>query len=107
MHKIVIADTSCLLFHSLQKPLYLTKNFFMKEMIIRVPEESVAFVEEFVEKIGGDVSQIKMKISAKNKKAETKKSTKPKPLDFFGKWKDIDLDPKTYRKKLWRKTPEF
>lgn len=77
----------------------------MKEMIIKVPDDSVAFVEEFVEKIGGDVSQIKT--FAKNKKAETKKTKRPKPLDFFGTWRDINLDPKTYRKKLWRKTPEF
>jgi len=83
------------------------KKFFMKEMIIKVPDESVAFVEEFVEKIGGDVSKIKTKTSAKSKKNETKKTKRPKPLDFFGTWHDIDLNPKTYRKKLWRKTPEF
>jgi hypothetical protein len=79
----------------------------MKEMIIRVPDGSVAFVEEFVEKIGGDVSQVKSKTSAKSKNSETKKTKRPKPLDFFGTWRDIDLDPKTYRKKLWRKTSEF
>jgi hypothetical protein len=79
----------------------------MKEMIIRVPDDSVAFVEEFVEKIGGGVSEIKGKTSAKSKKTETKKTKGPKPLDFFGTWRGIDLDPKTYRKKLWRKTPEF
>jgi len=79
----------------------------MKEMIIRVPDDRVAFVEEFVEKIGGNVSEIKKKISSQNKNTATKKPKRPKPLDFFGTWKDIDLNPKTYRKKLWRKTPEF
>jgi hypothetical protein len=79
----------------------------MKEMIIRVPDDSVAFVEEFVEKIGGGVSEIKNKASAKSKKAERKKTKRPKPLDFFGTWRDIDLDPRTYRKKLWRKSQEF
>jgi len=54
------------------------KKFFMKEMIIKVPDESVAFVEEFVEKIGGDVSQIKTKTSAKNKKTEIKETKKTK-----------------------------
>jgi hypothetical protein len=87
--------------------MYLQKKFFMKEMIIRVPEDSVAFIEELVEKIGGDVTEIKIKSSAKKKKTEDTKAKRPKPLDFFGTWPDIDLDPKTYRKKLWRKTPEF
>ena len=79
----------------------------MKEMIIKVPDESVAFVEEFVEKIGGDVSKIKAKTSAKSKKSETKKTRRPKPLDFFDTWHDIDLNPKTYRKKLCEKLQNF
>jgi len=78
----------------------------MKVMVIKVPDESVAFVEEFIEKIGGDVTP-KTKAVAKSKKVETKKTKRPKPLDFLGTWKDINLDPKTYRKKLWRRTPEF
>ena len=72
-----------------------------------MPDESVAFVEEFVEKIGGNVTGIKIKTPAKNKKVETKKPKRPKPLDFFGTWRDIPLNPKTYRKNLWRKTSEF
>ncbi|MCW3109489.1 MAG: hypothetical protein JWQ09_3995, partial [Segetibacter sp.] len=35
------------------------------------------------------------------------KVTKAKPLDFFGTWPDIPLDPETYRGKLWRKIPEL
>jgi hypothetical protein len=79
----------------------------MKEMIIKVTDDSVAFVEEFIEKIGGDISKRKIKTSANNKENKSKKTKKPKPLDFFGIWRDIDLDHKNYRKKLWRKTPEF
>ncbi len=70
----------------------------MKEIIVNVPEDAVTFVEEFVERIGG-------KIITSSKKSE--KIKKPKPLDFFGTWKDIPLDPKTYREKLWRKVPEL
>ncbi len=73
----------------------------MKELIIRVPDDSVAFVEEFIEKIGGDVAGIK------DETTKNKKEKKPKPLDFFGTWRDIDLDPHTYRNKLWLKTPGF
>lgn len=75
----------------------------MKELIINVPEESVEFVEEFVERIGGIIDSTKNK----NKSNSKVKGTKPQPLDFFGTWPDIPLDPKTYREKLWRKIPEL
>lgn len=73
----------------------------MKIMTIQVPDDSVDFVEEFVERIGGSVET-----SVEEKKEKGKAQTKKyKPLDFFGTWSDIDLDPKTYRKQLWRKAP--
>lgn len=70
----------------------------MKEIIISVPEDAVGFVEEFVERIGGIIEGVesKKKISSKQQ------TTNSQPLDFFGTWPDIPLDPKTYRKKLWR-----
>lgn len=73
----------------------------MKVMTIQVPDDSVEFVEEFVERIGGNVEK---KEEEKQKKATLKKV---KPLDFFGTWTDIHLDPETYRKKLWRKAPQL
>lgn len=75
----------------------------MKELIINVPEDAVKFVEEFVERIGGIIEP------AKNKKKISSKEqgTNSKPLDFFGTWPDIPLDPKTYRKKLWREIQEL
>jgi hypothetical protein len=79
----------------------------MKEMIIKVPDESVAFVEEFLEKIGGGVTKKRVETSQKNNKSEIKKRRTPKPLDFFETWQDINFNPKTYRKKLWRKTQGF
>ena len=75
----------------------------MKELIINVPEDAVEFVEELVERIGGT------KQVAKNKKRLKKPENKvnPKPMDFFGTWKDIPLDPKTYRDTVWRTIPEL
>lgn len=61
----------------------------MTTMTIQVPDDSVEFVEEFIERIGGSIEE-------KDKEAQEK------PLDSFGAWMDIDLDPETYRKKLWR-----
>lgn len=74
----------------------------MKEIIIKVPDDAAEFVEEFVERIGGTIE------NQKNKNTfEKGKAAKNKPLDFFGTWVDIPLDPKTYREKLWRKITEL
>lgn len=71
----------------------------MKEIIIKVPEDSVAFVEELVERIGGSIAETD---SAKKKKPKAViKEAKYKLSDTFGFWPDINLDPQTYRKKLW------
>ncbi|MCW3114990.1 MAG: hypothetical protein JWR18_3386 [Segetibacter sp.] len=77
----------------------------MKEIIINVPEDAVEFVEEFVERIGGTV--VEGDGEKKQKPKSKRKTAKPKPLDFFGTWKDIPLDPINYRKDLWRKIPEL
>ena len=71
----------------------------MKELIISVPEDAVGFVEEFVERIGGTIE--------KPASIHNKAKKKHKPLDFFGTWPDIPLEPQTYREKLWRKIPEL
>ncbi len=79
----------------------------MKIMTIQVPDDSVEFVEEFVERIGGNVEEKEL-IEAKPKKEKKAKAVKKeKPLDSFGAWIDIDLDPVTYREKLWRKIPQL
>lgn len=75
----------------------------MKEIIINVPEDAVGFVAEFVERIGGTIESAKNKKKLNNKQ----KATKSQPFDFFSTWPDIPLDPKTYREKLWRKTPNL
>jgi hypothetical protein len=73
----------------------------MKEIIINVPEDSVSFVEEFVERIGGSIGSENIKPVKKNKVSKNLNSYKLS--DYFGSWPDIDLDPKTYRKQIWGK----
>ena len=73
----------------------------MKEIIINVPEDAVEFVEEFVERIGGTVVEGNGEKKKKQKSATDNPT--PKLSDIFGSWPNIDLDPKTYRKKLWRR----
>ncbi len=73
----------------------------MKELIINIPEDAVEFVEEFVQRIGGNVVEADGELKKKQKKRGNEAA--PKLSDMFGSWPDIDLDPKTYRKKLWRR----
>lgn len=77
----------------------------MKEIIIQVPENCVSAIEKFVEKIGGSITE-NSKEKRLLEKQNKRKEMELKPLDFFGTWPDIDLDPVTYRGKLWRKAPE-
>lgn len=74
----------------------------MKEIIVNVPEDTVELVEELIQRIGGTIEK-----SYKKKINDKTKGSNSKPLDFFGTWPDIPLDPKTYREKLWRKIPEL
>ncbi len=76
----------------------------MITMTIQVPDDSVEFVEEFVERIGGNVEE-KAEGKIENRRKPTLKTVKP--LDFFGTWTDIHLDPETHRKKLWRNVPQL
>ena len=73
----------------------------MKIMTIQVPDDSVDFVEEFVERIGGSVetSVEEQKPVKKVKKASKKKELSP--TFMFGKWKDFDIDAKKLREEAW------
>jgi hypothetical protein len=72
----------------------------MKEMIIKIPEDSTELVTELVEKLGGTVKveEKEKKASSKNKK---KKEKTPEPTFLFGKWKDFDIDARKTREELW------
>jgi hypothetical protein len=82
----------------------------MKEVTYKIPDESAELVTELVTRLGG---------SMENKKKSGKKPASKKPitptkqkkikgrvslLDFFGKFPDLDLNPVTYRDKLWKRT---
>ena len=77
----------------------------MKIMTIQVPDDSVDFVEEFVERIGGNVEEKKDEKGEKKpvKKAEKKIKSKEKidPTFMFGKWKDFDIDARKLREETW------
>lgn len=72
----------------------------MKEMIIKIPDDSTKLVAELVEKLGGSVEAEKeKKTSASQKKKSQKK--KPEPTFLFRKWKDFDIDARKIREELW------
>lgn len=81
----------------------------MKMMTIQVPDDSVDFVEEFVERIGGSV-EVKSEEKKQYKKAQVKKTAtkknKKEEIDhtfLFGKWKDYDIDARKLRAEAWQR----
>ena len=64
----------------------------MKEMIINIPDDSSTLVTELVEKLGGSV---------KTEEKRTVKRKKTEPTFLFGKWKNVDIDPRRLREELW------
>ena len=66
------------------------KFLVMKEMIVKIPEESTEFVTELLEKLG-----VKIEETGKSKTAKKTKST-VSPTYLFGKWKNLDIDPENF-----------
>ena len=70
----------------------------MKEVTYKIPDDATGLVTELVEKLGGEVQEVKTKNRRNAKKSNPAKQD---PLDFFGKFPDFPLDPETFREKLW------
>ena len=72
-----------------------------------IPEENLLLVKQLIQKLGGELSVVNSNKSILKKKKTAAKSKKKKALSptyLFGKWKDLNLDPETYRDTVWRKT---
>jgi hypothetical protein len=79
---------------------YLIIIFIMKEMLVKIPEESTEFVTELLQKLGVHLEDTSNKKIKKNKNSVS-------PTYLFGKWKDLDLNAKTLRKNLWQRQNKF
>ena len=81
----------------------------MKEITIRIPDDSSELVIELVERLGGRIDKKEVEKSSKTGKKESNFPNKKKgdPLALFGKYPDFPLDPKTYRKDLWERNKEL
>lgn len=75
----------------------------MREFIFRLPDDETSeWLTGIAEKLGGEVHEKQLKPThSLNGKTKIVKEKLPSPTMLFGKWKDVDLDPKTYRDKLW------
>lgn len=68
----------------------------MKELLIKIPEESTQLVTELLEKLGVQLEEPKIK-------KLKKKTAAVSPTYLFAKWKNLDLDAKTLRNNLWKR----
>ncbi len=85
----------------------------MKEYLVKIPEGDEEILVAVMERFGAEVEPIaavqKNKLNKKSSKAkaigkEVKKADKKVSSTWlFGKWKDIDINPETFRKEVWRK----
>lgn len=71
----------------------------MTEIHIKIDEEKSFLITELVTQLGGEV--VKDKSERKKVSKPSQKEKEVSPTMLFGKWKDLDLDPVTYRDKLW------
>jgi hypothetical protein len=67
----------------------------MSYLRINVDNEGKEFVEQLLLKLGYDV------VEEPRERAPKRKSSKVSPTFLYGKWKNVDIDPATYRKSLW------
>ncbi len=67
----------------------------MSLLKVKVEGADKGFVEELLIKLGYEVTE------EKTVKTASAKSVTLSPTLLFGKWKDADLNPSTFRKELW------
>ena len=76
----------------------------MKEVTFRIPDDTTELITELIEKLGGHVERKPEQIIKAKESDKRKIKTKAiSPTFLFAKWKDLDLNPVTYRDKLWPK----
>ena len=83
-------------------------------MIVKIPDENSELATRLPEKLGAEISEKKFrKKKFTTEKGMTKshlhfkKERKQKLSDWFGKWKDIELDPLTFTEKIWDRSQKF
>lgn len=72
----------------------------MTELIVRVEENKKKLIEELLKELGCEVNEA----NVSQKKITNKKGKEISPTFLFGKWKDVDIDPITYRDKIWKRS---
>ena len=71
----------------------------MTELIIKIDESKSSLITELVTQLGGEVMADKS--AGRKGRKSLRGESNVSPTMLFGKWKDLELDPVTYRDKLW------
>jgi len=67
----------------------------MSYLRINVENENKEFVERLLQQLGYEVTE------EPEQKTIKRKPSQVSPTMLFAKWKNIDLDPESFRKTLW------
>jgi hypothetical protein len=94
-----------------EKGLLICNFKYMKELIVKIPDESSELVTQLLEKLGAEIKEKKTTQRSSSPKGKPgkksvppAKSKLPRKIDhtfLFGKWKNFDIDPKKLRKETW------
>ena len=78
----------------------------MSKLIINTTKDNEKFITTLLTKLGCEVNVESSMKSLKKKKEnniQVPQDSKISPTYLAGKWKDWQVDPKTYRKQLWQR----
>ena len=67
----------------------------MRQLKVKVADDNKEFIEKLLSKLGCETEDDKKEQNGNGIDEHIS------PTMLFGKWKDLDIDPKTFRKKLW------
>ena len=68
----------------------------MSYLRINVNDDDLQLIQSLLEKLGCEVSE-------ENHTSQKKNNIAVSPTYLFGKWKNIKLNPATFRKELWQR----
>lgn len=89
----------------------------MKEIYVRIPDENIELASQLLKKLGAEINETKTlekkSVTKKPRGVKTTRGIKKKssgkisPTYLFGKWKNLDIDPKKLREEAWDRNHKF
>ncbi|MEO8146445.1 MAG: hypothetical protein ABI723_02350 [Bacteroidia bacterium] len=75
----------------------------MIQASLKIPEANFSLLSQLLETLGGKVSEKKTSKELNQSTIKVDSDEDVSPTYLFGKWKDMDINPKTWRRKVWRR----